>query len=99
MNCSVKFIVCSLSMIFWKQQVLYKKEKGVNLEKTEVINALRIKYQLNMLLNALKIAQSSYCYTNHMLNAPDKYQNLREDVKTEFAEGFHTMGTGGSIVP
>ena len=45
--------------------IVLKKEKGVDLEqfsnreKAEVINALRNKYQLNVLLHALKIANSS----------------------------------------
>ena len=78
--------------------IVLKKEKGVNLEqfsnreKAEVINALRNKYQLNVLLEALKIAKSSYCYQNHILHSPDKYQSLRESVKKEFTQGYQSYG-------
>lgn len=44
-----------------------------NQEKAEVINVLRNKYQLKVLLKALKIAKSSYCYQNQILHSPDKY--------------------------
>ena len=75
-----------------------KKEQGVNLEeltnreKAEIINALRQRYQLNELLDALCIAKSSYCYQNNVLKSPDKYRNLRENIKQEFIEGYRSYG-------
>ena len=78
--------------------VVIKKGQGVNLdnlsnrEKAEVINALRNKYRLKQLLTALKIAKSSYCYQNRTLNAPDKYKDLRENIRQEFMEGYQSYG-------
>ena len=57
-----------------------------------MINALRNKYQLKQLLNALNIAKSSYCYQNRGLKAPDKYKNLRENIRQEFIEGYRSYG-------
>ena len=78
--------------------VVIKKGQGVNLdnlsnrEKAEVINALRHKYQLKVLLKSLKIAKSSYCYQNHVMNIPDKYKDLRVIIRQEFMEGYQSYG-------
>ena len=78
--------------------VVIKKGQGVDLdklsnrEKAEVINALRKTYQLKALLDALKIAKSSYCYQNRVLNAPDKYKDLRKSIRQEFMEGYQSYG-------
>ena len=44
------------------------------------------------MLNALKIAKSSYCYQNRVLNAPDKYKDIRENIRQEFMEGYQSYG-------
>lgn len=59
---------------------LIKKEMGVSLngitnaEKANLINALKHKYRLSMLLNRLKMPKSSYYYHNSMYSNEDKYQ-------------------------
>jgi putative transposase len=57
-----------------------------------VINALRNKYQLKQLLVCLKIAKSSYCYQNRALNTPDKYRNLRSNVRQKSTECYRSYG-------
>ena len=72
----------------WKRQLKYqKKDKGINLntlrncEKAEIIGALRKKYRLKELLQALHMAKSSYCYQANRLRSPDKYAvNVNEKV-------------------
>lgn len=67
-----------------------KKGQGIdpvrlsNKEKTIVIDALRTIYPLNELLERMGLAKSSYFYQKDALAAPDKYADLRSDVRLEF---------------
>lgn len=73
-----------------KAAEILKKDKGINLntlrncEKAEIIGALRKKYRLKELLQALHIAKSSYCYQANCLHTPDKYAAVRTEIHTLF---------------
>lgn len=75
-----------------------KKDQGINLEsltnreKAIVINALRDKYQLKSLLKVFHMAKSSYCYQAVTMTIPDKYANLRKDIKNVFVEASNRYG-------
>lgn len=78
---------------------LIKKEKGIdilllsNKEKTAIINALRLQYPLYMLLNALSISKSSYCYQNKVMQKDDKYKQARIKIKEIFNENYQSYGS------
>lgn len=69
-----------------------KKDPGLNggdltnREKVEVIDALRPFYKLSRLLEAFRMAKSSYFYTKNALMRGDKYADLRPIVVSEFAD-------------
>ena len=63
-----------------------------NKEKVIVIDALRDKYKLKILLEVLDIAKSSYCYNEKAMKRPDKYLQLREDVKKVFSDSKFVYG-------
>ena len=69
---------------------ILKKDEGISLEqltnreKTFLIDALRTKYQLKELLGILNISKSSYCYQAKCLHGPDKYFNLRVEIREIF---------------
>jgi len=63
-----------------------------NVEKTAVIDALRLKYQLADLLGYLLMARSSYFYGRRAASAPDKYEQLRAVVKDEFQASGSAYG-------
>lgn len=75
-----------------------KKDKGINLEtlpnreKTVIINALRNKTSLKVLLKILKIAKSSYSYQNNCLNRDDKYADIRKTLKIISDESLNSYG-------
>ena len=77
-----------------------KKDKGINLatirlsnrEKAIVINALRDKYSLSILLKELKMAKSSFFYQQSVLGKKDKYENYRQQIEKIFADSFNTYG-------
>ena len=77
---------------------LLKKARGINLkkisnrEKAMVIDALRDRYPLKDLLALFCMAKSSYCYQETALNAPDKYRELREELRGLFAEAKERYG-------
>ena len=81
-----------------KAAEILKKDEGVSLEKLSnrekaiVIGALRSKYKLHELLDVFHMAKSSYCYQQAVLNAPDKYVNLRVKIRTLFDESFSRYG-------
>lgn len=83
--------------ILEKAAEIIKKDKGISLnelrnrEKAEVIDALRDKYRLKVLLTALKMSKSSYCYQKAAKNK-DKYKDLRENIKSIFHESNETYG-------
>jgi transposase InsO family protein/transposase-like protein len=80
--------------ILEKAGELLKKDQGINLEsltnreKVTLIDALRDRYRLKMLLEILHIAKSSYCYQRRVLRGPDKYAELRLRV-TDIFTGAH----------
>ncbi|WP_414150638.1 IS3 family transposase [Acetobacterium carbinolicum] len=84
--------------IYEKAAELIKKDKGINLqtltnrEKATIINALRESHQLNMLLNIMVMAKSSYCYQVLAINT-DKYADLRTKVKGTFEESSSRYGS------
>lgn len=77
--------------ILEKAAELLKKDMGINLktltnrEKTVLIDALRPRYRLKMLLLELFISKSSYCYQENCLRHPDKYAQLRTKICVVFA--------------
>ncbi len=81
--------------ILEKTVEIIKKDPGISLnnrEKAMVIDALREKYRLNFLLEALCISKSSYCYQAKALTREDKYGNLRGQIKEIFIESNETYG-------
>ena len=76
--------------IYEKAAEVIKKDQGVSLEnltnqeKAIVIGALRDKYKLKELLPIFKMAKSSYCYQEAVLNLPDKYSDMRNTIKSIF---------------
>ena len=84
--------------ILEKATEIIKKGQGIdprkltNREKASLIDALRTKYPLNDLLQMLKIAKSSYFYQVQIQKKPEKYSNLREEVKTVFYENQRRYG-------
>jgi transposase InsO family protein len=81
-----------------KAAEILKKDEGVGLEKLTnrekaiVIGALRSKYKLHELLDVFHMAKSSYCYQQAVLNAPDKYADLRVKIRTVFDESSGRYG-------
>ncbi|NLX27103.1 MAG: IS3 family transposase [Lentisphaerae bacterium] len=78
--------------ILEKAGEILKKDQGISLvtltnrEKAVVIDVLRDKYRLKLLLKALNMAKSSYCYQENMISGPDKYNDLRVNIKDIFSE-------------
>ena len=81
-----------------KAAEIIKKEQGVSLktltnrEKAMVIGALRESYPLKDLLSVFSMAKSSYSYQRSVLNAQDKYKELRISVRTSFDDSGHAYG-------
>ena len=81
-----------------KAAEILKKDEGVSLEKLTnrekavVIGALRSKYKLHELLEVFHMAKSSYCYQQSVLNAPDKYADLRVKIRAVFDESSSRYG-------
>ena len=67
-----------------------KKDQGVELtplrnrEKAVIIDALKNKYSLPILLKSLDMANSSYYYQKQAMCCKDKYQSIRECIKKYF---------------
>ena len=85
--------------ILEKAAELIKKEVGINPseqltnnEKAIVIDALRNKYRLQELLDALSISKSSYNYAKNALNKENKYTSIIEDIKEIFKNSRKTYG-------
>lgn len=70
---------------------ILKKDQGIDLlklknrEKTMIVDALRNKYSLSLLLKKLEISKSSYSYQHKIQQLPYKY----EDIKTRIVELFN----------
>lgn len=77
---------------------LLKKARGINLkkisnrEKAMVIDVLRDRYPLKDLLAMFAMAKSSYCYQEAAINAPDKYRELRSELRQIFTESKERYG-------
>lgn len=77
---------------------LLKKDPGIhvtelkNREKAVVIDAVKDKYSLPQLLKFLCIAKSSYYYQENVMRQPDKYYELRIQVKEIFKECRNCYG-------
>lgn len=77
---------------------LLKKAQGINLkkisnrEKAMVIDALRDRYPLKDLLLLFCMAKSSYCYQETVINASDKYKELRKELRDIFEESKGRYG-------
>ena len=84
--------------ILEKAGELLKKDPGVSLEiltnreKAALIDALRNKYRLHILLEILHMAKSSYCYQEAALHKPDKYADLSLKVQAVFNESKGRYG-------
>ena len=57
-----------------------------NREKAMVIGALRDSYPIKELLSVFRMAKSSYYYQESRISAPDKYAELREEIRRDFSE-------------
>lgn len=93
--------VCKLQLerdVLQKAGEILKKDEGINLEqltnreKVTLIDALRNKYRLKELLSILNISKSSYCYQEKCLCGPDKYSNLREEIRKIFSKAKSCYG-------
>jgi len=84
--------------ILKKAAEILKKDLGINQrnlpnrEKTILIDALRTKYPLNDLLEMTGLSKNSYYYQKETQKRPDKYANLRTEVKEIFYENQRRYG-------
>ena len=75
-----------------------KKDPGINQaaltnrEKAVIVDALKDKYSLPLLLEKLEFSKSSYYYQENCLRKPDKYLELRERVREIFYENKERYG-------
>jgi hypothetical protein len=75
-----------------------KKDPGVdqkalkNWEKAVIVDALRIKYSLPLLLEKLDLAKSCYYYQENVLFKPNKYVQLHNRIKELFIENKGRYG-------
>ena len=75
-----------------------KKDPGVDMtilrnhEKAVIVDALKNKYSLPLLLRKLKLSRSSYYYQHKQTSFPDKYEALRSHIKALFAENSERYG-------
>ena len=84
--------------ILEKAAEIIKKNQGITLdsltnrEKATVIDALRNRYSLKELLIAFHMAKSSYCYQASVPRKPDKYEDVRENIRNIFSSSKSTYG-------
>jgi putative transposase len=84
--------------ILEKAGEILKKDQGISLvtltnrEKAVLIDALRQRYRLNVLIGKLNVSKSSYCYQENTLHRPDKYADLRIKIKDEFEKAKGRYG-------
>ena len=75
-----------------------KKDPGIdqsalsNKEKAVIIDALKNRYSLPLLLKKMHISKSSYYYQEKALNQEDKYTDLRIKIKNLFDENKKRYG-------
>ena len=76
--------------ILEKAAELLKKDPGINRkalnnrEKAVLIDALRVRYPLKELLEALCMPKSSYCYQENAIQGANKYARLRTEIYSVF---------------
>lgn len=81
-----------------KTLAVLKKDPGVDLtalknrEKAVIIDALREKYALPILLTYFHMARSSYYYQRTVMNKPDKYLPVRAQIASVFNENRGVYG-------
>lgn len=77
---------------------ILKKDQGIDLlmlknkEKTMIIDALRNKYSLSVLLEKMSISKSSYCYQHKALYSTNKYESIKEKIIELFNENEGRYG-------
>ena len=75
-----------------------KKDPGIdqtalkNREKAVIVDALKNKYSLPMLLELLNLSKSSYYYQEAVFKRKDKYNNLRKRIAQLFHENKRCYG-------
>ena len=75
-----------------------KKDPGIdmkalkNREKAAVVDDLKGKYPLPVLLDQLGLARSSYYYQESLLNRDDKYTKIRQRIREIFEENKERYG-------
>ncbi len=75
-----------------------KKDPGAdmtvltNLEKAVIVDAMKAKYSLSLLLNKLRISRSSYYYQQHRLSFSDKYAELSNKIVILFNQNKSRYG-------
>lgn len=81
-----------------KAAEIIKKDQGISLnkltnrDKAIVIDALRSRYELKDLLIVLNMAKSSYCYQEASMRKPDKYAELRINIRKTFEDSSQRYG-------
>lgn len=81
-----------------KAAEILKKDQGISLDKLTnrdkaiMIDALRSRHELKDLLIVLNMAKSSYCYQEVTMRKPDKYVELRINIRKTFAESSQRYG-------
>ena len=81
-----------------KAAEILKKDQGIdqtnltNREKSNLIDALRMTYPLNSLLEMMNMPKSSYFYQKGAKNRGDKYSDLRKELKAVFIENNSRYG-------
>ena len=81
-----------------KANEILKKDLGVSLqllgnrEKTMLVDALRITYELPELLERLDLARSSYFYHRSRLSVGDKYAAVRRTITEIFESSQQSYG-------
>lgn len=84
--------------ILEKTGALLKKDVSINpdllnnKEKAILVNALKNKYRINVLLNILNMAKSSYFYHANKFSKTEKYSEVRKNIVRIFNESRNTYG-------
>ena len=63
-----------------------------NKEKTMIIDALRDKYSLSLLLKRMNISKSSYCYQHKVIHSEAKYEAIAKEITHLFHENDSRYG-------
>lgn len=77
---------------------ILKKDQGIdqfnlkNKEKTMIIDALRDKYSLSLLLKRMNISKSSYCYQHKVIHSKGKYEAITKQISQLFHKNDSRYG-------